>query len=99
MAAQLKETFTKFGQGHLFQYWDSLNQEQQDSLLTQLQAIDPERVNAIFAKATGESKGRESGGTFDRHWHPMRPFITISGQTSHGPVATGLFSKLGHGFA
>ncbi|ORY53534.1 nucleotide-diphospho-sugar transferase [Rhizoclosmatium globosum] len=49
---QLRATFTNAGQGHVFQYFDTLSSEGKASLLAQLADIDVDRCNRIFAKAT-----------------------------------------------
>ncbi|ORY28716.1 nucleotide-diphospho-sugar transferase [Rhizoclosmatium globosum] len=48
----LRQTFTEAGQGHVFTYFDSLTTEGKAKLLKQLDTIDVNRVNRIFAKAT-----------------------------------------------
>ena len=40
----IKATFEKAGQDHVLHYFDSLNAEEQKSLLAQLSDIDPSRV-------------------------------------------------------
>ncbi|KAJ3068777.1 UDP-N-acetylglucosamine pyrophosphorylase, partial [Rhizoclosmatium hyalinum] len=49
---QLRATFSNAGQGHIFQYFDTLSSEGKASLLVQLADIDVDRCNRIFAKAT-----------------------------------------------
>jgi UDP-N-acetylglucosamine/UDP-N-acetylgalactosamine diphosphorylase len=48
----LKATFTAGGQGHVFQFWDSLNEDQRGDLISHLKAVDVNRVNNIFKVAT-----------------------------------------------
>lgn len=47
----LKSRFDKAGQGHVFAFWEKLSASEQASLLDQLESIDIERVNSIFATA------------------------------------------------
>ncbi|KAJ3183940.1 hypothetical protein HK101_009864 [Irineochytrium annulatum] len=51
-ADEIRAKFTQAGQGHVFQFWDSLDQAQRDELLSNLRAIDVARVNNIFKVAT-----------------------------------------------
>ncbi|KAI8843009.1 nucleotide-diphospho-sugar transferase [Chytridium lagenaria] len=48
----LKSKFIAGGQGHVFQFWDSLTPTQRDELLLNLKSIDVDRVNNIFRVAT-----------------------------------------------
>jgi hypothetical protein len=61
-AEQLKSVYQQHRQEQVFHFFDQLNASQQDSLIEQLKQIDPERVQAIFRKATSEAKQREAGG-------------------------------------
>ncbi|KNE72376.1 hypothetical protein AMAG_16859 [Allomyces macrogynus ATCC 38327] len=49
--ADLRAKFEAAGQGHVFAFFDALTPEEQSALITQLLAIDPERVNRIHASA------------------------------------------------
>ncbi|KAI8052211.1 nucleotide-diphospho-sugar transferase [Syncephalis plumigaleata] len=48
----LREQYTKAGQGHLFNFYDTLTAEQQQSLLDQLRQLDVDYLNRIFERAT-----------------------------------------------
>ena len=48
----LKDKYTKAGQGHVFQFYDGLADEQKKHLVEQLQRTDPEFCNQIFKTAT-----------------------------------------------
>jgi len=49
------------GQAHLLKFWPSLSTSERDALLTQLDALDIERVNRIYKKAVdAESSASES---------------------------------------
>ncbi|KAI9334408.1 nucleotide-diphospho-sugar transferase [Obelidium mucronatum] len=50
--ATLRQLFTDAGQGHVFQYFETLTVEEKAKLLAQLNDIDVDRCNRIFAKAT-----------------------------------------------
>lgn len=47
----LQKRYEAAGQGHLFKFWQKLSAAQQDELKTQLEALNIERVNRIYAKA------------------------------------------------
>ncbi|KAM0788592.1 hypothetical protein ACM66B_001714 [Microbotryomycetes sp. NB124-2] len=47
----LKRRFDSAGQGHVFKFYDSLSQQDQQSLLSQLSTIDPVRVNKVYETA------------------------------------------------
>lgn len=50
--AALKDLFNKANQGHVFSFFDSLPEAEQESLYKDLVAIDPVYCNNIFKKAT-----------------------------------------------
>ncbi|KAG0325997.1 UDP-N-acetylglucosamine pyrophosphorylase [Dissophora globulifera] len=49
---QIQERYQAAGQGHLLHFYDDLPEQDQASLLAQLQALNVERVNRIHQKAT-----------------------------------------------
>ncbi|KAF7799223.1 hypothetical protein EIP86_010455 [Pleurotus ostreatoroseus] len=49
----LRERYEAAGQGHLFQFWPQLSEQERADLHTQLEALDIERVNRIYRKAVG----------------------------------------------
>lgn len=54
----LKERFETNGQGHVFKFYEDLEEEQKAVLLKQLMELDVERVNQIYQKAI---EGAEAG--------------------------------------
>ncbi|KAJ3080331.1 UDP-N-acetylglucosamine pyrophosphorylase [Quaeritorhiza haematococci] len=58
----LKDEFEKGGQGHVFKFYDSLTQDQKDSLLASLRGINVTRVNSIFNKAVSSVPTTGSDG-------------------------------------
>ncbi|KAK0546867.1 UDP-N-acetylglucosamine pyrophosphorylase [Tilletia horrida] len=48
----LKARYTAAGQGHLFDHWDTLSSDRQQTFASQLSSIDVERVNAVYKTAT-----------------------------------------------
>lgn len=44
------------GQGHLLQFWPKLSESERESLLTQLDELDIERVNRVYQKAVSAEK-------------------------------------------
>ncbi|KAG0239513.1 UDP-N-acetylglucosamine pyrophosphorylase [Actinomortierella wolfii] len=51
-AEQIKARYEAAGQGHVFTFFDSLSAEEQEQFLDQLDALNVERVNRIYSKAT-----------------------------------------------
>lgn len=47
----LRQRYEAAGQGHLFNFWSKLSKPQQEELKNQLEALNIERVNRIYAKA------------------------------------------------
>ncbi|KAK4058540.1 UDP-N-acetylglucosamine pyrophosphorylase [Microbotryomycetes sp. JL221] len=47
----LKRQYDAAGQGHVFTFWSRLSSQDQTSLLTQLQTIDPNKVNQVYQTA------------------------------------------------
>lgn len=47
----LKTKFDAAGQGHLLTFWPQLDEAERSSLISQLSALDIDRVNRVFAKA------------------------------------------------
>lgn len=47
----IRKSYEAAGQGHVLQFYDQLDAEQQNGLLAQLAGIDVERVNRIYANA------------------------------------------------
>ncbi|KAH9897757.1 nucleotide-diphospho-sugar transferase [Cubamyces lactineus] len=58
----LRQRYESAGQGHLFTFWDVLDQSERDALRAQLEALDIERVNRIYNKAVSSEKELESSG-------------------------------------
>lgn len=52
----LKSRYQTAGQSQVFAFWDTLSRDEQDSLSTQLEAIDVDRVNAIYNTAVAAEK-------------------------------------------
>ncbi|KAF9310900.1 UDP-N-acetylglucosamine pyrophosphorylase [Podila horticola] len=44
------------GQGHVFTFWDQLSPSDQETLLDQLESLDPAALNTIYKQATTASK-------------------------------------------
>jgi len=47
----LQKRYEAAGQGHLLKFWSKLTQKEQEDLKTQLEELNIERVNRIYAKA------------------------------------------------
>ncbi|KAK0465534.1 UDP-N-acetylglucosamine diphosphorylase [Desarmillaria tabescens] len=57
----IRSRYEAAGQGHLFKFWPKLSQEEQASLLAQLENLDIERVNRIYKKAVSSEAGAANG--------------------------------------
>lgn len=53
-----RKLYEDAGQGHLFHFWAKLSAEEQSTLLSQLEALDINRVNRIFAHSVSDEKER-----------------------------------------
>ncbi|KAJ3399898.1 hypothetical protein CcCBS67573_g07405 [Chytriomyces confervae] len=51
----LRALYSQAGQGHVFQYFDTLDTPAKEALLSQLREMDVDRCNRIFSKATTAS--------------------------------------------
>ena len=52
----IRKRYEDANQGHLFKFWLNLTEYQLDQLLSELDALDIERVNRIYAKAISSEK-------------------------------------------
>ena len=69
---QLKQQYEKAGQSHVFHFWQQLDADKQKSLLSQLQSIDPQRINVIFKQATSaNSTAASADGTSSTAMEPL----------------------------
>ncbi|KAG0025401.1 UDP-N-acetylglucosamine pyrophosphorylase [Podila clonocystis] len=48
----LRQRYNTAGQGHVFTFWDELSSSNQETLLHQLESLDPSALNAIYKQAT-----------------------------------------------
>ena len=59
----LRQRYEAAGQGHLFQFWAQLNEDERAVFKTQLESLDIERVNRIYKKAvSSEKENKENAG-------------------------------------
>lgn len=66
MSALYQSVYDRFaaaGQEHVFKFWNSLDTNEQSSLLQQLDSIDPEHVHNIFKLSTSADAETCSAGT------------------------------------
>jgi len=63
--AALKEKYTKVGQGHVFNFYDSLSRPEQAALLQQLSGFDPTYINEIVHKALNPPKTDGKAATLE----------------------------------
>jgi UDP-N-acetylglucosamine/UDP-N-acetylgalactosamine diphosphorylase len=52
----LRKRYEDANQGHLFKFWSNLTESQQSELISQLDALDIDRVNRIYTKAISSEK-------------------------------------------
>ncbi|KAG0092198.1 UDP-N-acetylglucosamine pyrophosphorylase [Podila epicladia] len=48
----LRQRYNNAGQGHVFTFWDQLSSSDQETLLHQLESLDPDALNTIYKQAT-----------------------------------------------
>jgi UDP-N-acetylglucosamine/UDP-N-acetylgalactosamine diphosphorylase len=56
LSDDLHERYKSAGQDHLIKFWSTLSETERKALITQLEALDIERVNRIYHKAVGAEK-------------------------------------------
>ncbi|KAF8336561.1 nucleotide-diphospho-sugar transferase [Cantharellus anzutake] len=83
---RLKERYTAANQPHVFTYWDKLNEKERDELLQNLNKIDIERANRIFAKSIHASEGGNEQDSIEPL--PDDAFDTTIGEENVANVAS-----------
>lgn len=53
---EIRQRYESAGQGHLLHFWSTLSELERDSLLTQLKALDIEKINRVHHKAISFEK-------------------------------------------
>ena len=74
----LKSRYDAAGQGHLFAFWQKLSDEEQKYLGGQLEHLDIDRVNRIYAKAVAAER------ELSENPHPIDPLPGASSDTAIG---------------
>ncbi|CAL1535366.1 unnamed protein product [Lymnaea stagnalis] len=69
----LKARCEEEGQGHLLQFWDQLNEEQQKSLVAEIEHINLKEANEYFQEADASLK--ETNEKIDEHLMPLEPAV------------------------
>lgn len=90
---KLRNTFQAAGQDHVFAFWDDLSPEDQGSFAKQLQALDVERVNAIYRKAIEGEK--EAAALAQQSAKLGPPPAEATEQTSNDPAKEAQFRNVG----
>ncbi|GLB35842.1 putative UTP--glucose-1-phosphate uridylyltransferase [Lyophyllum shimeji] len=67
----LRKRYAAAGQEHLFTFWSQLSPNEQEALVTQLEALDIERVNRIYNKAVGSESGALSPTSLSASIEPL----------------------------
>lgn len=65
MIKQLKEKANKYGQGHIFRFWDDLSLQRQERLAEQVQKIDFELLNNLKKKYILNKQNNEFQGELE----------------------------------
>lgn len=68
--SNLRARYESAGQGHVFSFWDQLNEQERATLEAQLSALDIERVNRVFATAVKAESDAKSG-TYNEPIEPL----------------------------
>ncbi|KAB5593190.1 UDP-N-acetylglucosamine pyrophosphorylase [Ceratobasidium theobromae] len=87
----LKEKYEKAGQGQLLHFWDKLSEVEQVSLANQLEILDINRVNRVFAKAIQSEKDAQKSTQDDITPPPSDSFDSILGN----PKKAAEYRKIG----
>lgn len=74
----LKETLSKYGQEHLLQFWDELNESERKQLISDIQELNLEEVQSFFKRANASLE--ESSAKLDDRLQPVpeSTFLSIS---------------------
>lgn len=74
----LKATLTRYGQEHLLRFWDELNDNERKQLISDIQELNLEEVQAFFKRATASIE--ESSAKLDDRLQPVpeSTFMSIS---------------------
>jgi UDP-N-acetylglucosamine/UDP-N-acetylgalactosamine diphosphorylase len=88
----LRKRYEKADQGHVFKFWSSLTESQQSELVSQLDALDIERVNRIFTKAvSSEKEALDPNAQSD----PIEPLPKSASESVSETVKTNEWRKIG----
>lgn len=105
----LQQRFEAAGQGHVFKFWPTLSQSEQNSLASQLESIDIERVNRIYKTAVSAEHSNsasepieplpktasDSVGINDAHWNDVGLAAIARGHVGVLLMAGGQGTRLG----
>ena len=69
----LRKRYEDANQGHLFKFWSNLSEPQQNQLVSQLDALDIERVNRIYTKAVSSEKQASDNSNPDSQSESIEP--------------------------
>lgn len=74
----LKETLARYGQEHLLRFWEDLNENQRKQLISDIQELNLEEIQAFFKRATASLE--ESSEKLDDRLQPVpeSTFLSIS---------------------
>lgn len=79
MTDTIKQRFEEHGQGHVFKYWEQLNDEERSSLLEQAEEIDLEELDELVSTLV---KGDGSHGEMDFSALKPAPYESLPADVS-----------------
>ncbi|MEM9352157.1 MAG: UDPGP type 1 family protein [Planctomycetota bacterium] len=82
---QLRDRYRKFGQDHVFAFWDNLQQQEREDLLQQLEAVDLEQLDGLVR---GESHG-DDWVALSRRAEPPKA-VRLAERNAAGPNSLGI---------
>lgn len=71
MIESLRERLQTFGQEHLLQFWDELNNDERKALVEDIQELNLEEVQSFFKRATHSLSGTKNGEKLDDRLEPI----------------------------
>jgi len=88
---ELKESLSKYGQGHVLQWWEELNTMEREQLIEDLSDVDLGEMTDMYEKTCGDNAGP---GRDMSTMEPIEPSLTESIKTS-SPETLELYREVG----
>lgn len=74
---EVSDKLSKFGQQHLVQWWDELNDERRNRLLSQIEAIDLAQIQRLTNEWRNESKSTANSGITQSQVAPPKELVRL----------------------